>query len=136
VETHGHASILKEQYAAVQNVLFILLADKHNNVNKLPTSSMLMSALCKVFTIGAHKGVAFSKNIMQQCEGKSSENNIYESTRSHSHKCVITSIAFLPHSIYVFSYLNMASALQQPPENIMTSSDHRFCKSLRASRVT
>ena len=37
-----HVSILKEQYAAVQNVLLILLVNKHNNANKSATGSMLM----------------------------------------------------------------------------------------------
>jgi hypothetical protein len=83
VETHGHASISREQYAAVQNVLFILLVNKHKNASKWATGNMLFSALCKVFTIDTHKNVAFSANVMIiQCEGQSSENNIYESTRN------------------------------------------------------
>jgi len=68
-----------EQYAAFQNVLFVLLVNKHCNASKLATGSMLMSASCKVFTIDTHKSVAFWTNIMlMQCEGQSPENNIRE----------------------------------------------------------
>ena len=71
----------KEHYGAVQNVLLILLVNKHNNASKSATGSMSVSALCKIFTVDTHKSVAFSTNIMlMQCEGQSSENNIYEST--------------------------------------------------------
>ena len=49
----------KEQYPAFQNVLFILLVNKHSNASKSATGSTLMSASCKVFTIDTHKSVAF-----------------------------------------------------------------------------
>jgi hypothetical protein len=62
VETHGHVSILKEQYTAVQNVLFILLVNKLSNASKLATGSMLMSVLYKVFTIDTQKCCCYTEH--------------------------------------------------------------------------
>jgi len=58
---HGHVSILKEQYTAVQNVLF-LLVNKHSNASKSATSSLLMSALCKVLPIDTQKCCLFKEH--------------------------------------------------------------------------